>query len=97
MYAGANGRSKPFSDGKVVRGFHTSEQIFAAKRRSEKSGCPSGDTDKPIATPGPWHYHTVKIDRLEGLEQFCGIMEELMLYTEQRTAKIRMICFVIFK
>ena len=48
MYAGANGRSKPFSDGKVVRGFHTSEQIFAAKRRSEKSGCTSGDTDKPI-------------------------------------------------
>ena len=65
----------------VVRGFHTSEQIFAAKRRSEKSGCTSGDTDKPIATPGSWHYHTVKIDRLEGLEQFCGIMEELMLYS----------------
>ena len=67
---GPDRRSEPLPYSNVVRGLEPPEEVFTAERRAEKSRCPSGQADKPVATPAHRDYHSVKIRGLHRSEHF---------------------------
>ena len=74
MDACADRGREPLADGKVVRGFHPSEKVFATERRAEKGSRAPGHADKPVAGPGDREHYPVEIDGRHGLKQFRNLM-----------------------